>query len=272
MSGQPYFPESENEIARLEIKTERQAVIDQARWAGLRPGMRVLDVGCGPGLTTSILAELVQPGGSAVGIDRSEERIAHARSQYAADNIEFVRRNFFDDLTDLGEFDFVWMRFIHEYFLNGAFELTRHIADSVKPGGVLCLIDLDRNCLNHYGLSPRLEKTIQLLVELMMKTSNFDPFAGVKLHGYLNDIGFGQIRSEVRAHHLIYGKLSDKDRMNFWKKMEFGKNFSGWTFEEYEDGFAGFERECKAYLESERRFFYTPLIMACGVKPTAVSG
>jgi putative peptidoglycan lipid II flippase len=44
----------------LEEKTEKQAVIDQAHWAGLKPGMRVLDVGCGPGLTTSVLAWAAQ--------------------------------------------------------------------------------------------------------------------------------------------------------------------------------------------------------------------
>ena len=48
MSDQPYFPESEEELSRLENKTDRNAVIDQARWAGLSSGMRVLDVGCGP--------------------------------------------------------------------------------------------------------------------------------------------------------------------------------------------------------------------------------
>ena len=62
MSDQPYFPENEDEINRLEGKTEKQAVIDQARWAGLQPGMRILDVGCGPGITTAFLAEAAQPG------------------------------------------------------------------------------------------------------------------------------------------------------------------------------------------------------------------
>lgn len=267
MSDQPYFPESENEIARLEIKTERQAVIDQARWAGLRPGMRVLDVGCGPGLTTSILAELAQPGGSAVGIDRSEERIAHARSQYAADNIEFVRRNFFDDLTNLGEFDFVWMRFIHEYFLKEAFELTRHIADSVKPGGVLCLIDLDRNCLNHYGHSERLGKSIDELIWKLAENNNFDPMAGIKLHGHLYDLNFADIRVDIRAHHLIHGGLPERDRINFWQKIEVIALQSKYEFEHYEDGHAGFNAEFKDFFSSHKRFWYTPLIICSGIKP-----
>lgn len=267
MMDQPYFPESKDELNRLENKTDISAVIDQARWAGLCTGMQVLDVGCGPGITTYALAEAVGADGRVVGIDRSGERIAHARSRYGAQNVEFVQCNFFDDHSALGQFDFVWMRFIHEYFLKEALQLTKHIAQSVKAGGILCLIDLDRNCLNHYGLSPRLERTIEKIAECQMKNNNFDPFAGIKLQGHLLDVGFAEIQSEVRMHHLIYGKLSEKDRWNFWQKLELAARRSGWTFEDYEDGFAGFEREFKDYFEKERRFCYTPLIITRGVKP-----
>ncbi len=68
-------------------------------------------------------------------------------------------------------------------------------------------------------------------------------------------------------HHLICGELSDKDRWNFWQKLELGARRSGWTFEDYEDGFAGFEKEFKEYFADKRRFCYTPLIISRGVKP-----
>ncbi|KAL2145776.1 hypothetical protein VTI28DRAFT_6275 [Corynascus sepedonium] len=42
------------------------------------PGMRVLDVGCGPGNLTAYIASLVGSGGSVVGVDPSPERIALA--------------------------------------------------------------------------------------------------------------------------------------------------------------------------------------------------
>ena len=40
--------------------------------AGLKPGMRVLDAGCGPGDVSLIAAKLVGPTGSVVGLDRDE--------------------------------------------------------------------------------------------------------------------------------------------------------------------------------------------------------
>lgn len=267
MSDQPYFPESDNEIARLENKTEMQAVIDQARWAGLEPGMRILDVGCGPGITTSALAKAAAPGGLAVGIDRSAERIAHAGDKYASANVSFVRRNFFEPLDDLGEFDFVWMRFVAEYFLDGARQLVEHVARRVRPGGILCLADLDQNCLNHYGHSERLERTFRKIAECQMKANNFDPYIGRKLCVWMYDLGFSKIRVDVRPHHLVHGPLSEFDQWNWWQKIELAGRRSGWTFDDYEDGFEGFEKEFKEYLGSPRRFIYTPLIISCGIKP-----
>lgn len=50
---------------------------------GLESGMRVLDVGCGPGNITSYLADVVGAQGEVVGIDPSAERIALAREKVA---------------------------------------------------------------------------------------------------------------------------------------------------------------------------------------------
>ena len=267
MSDQPYFPESADELSRLVNKTDTAAVVEQARWAGLSPGMRVLDVGCGPGLTTAALAEAAAPGGLAVGIDRSPERVAHARGNHASANTDFHCRNFFDSQDDLGQFDFVWMRFIAEYFLGESEQLIRHVAKAVRPGGILCLADLDHNCMNHYGHSARLEKTFRKIAECQMTNNNFDPYAGRKLPTRLHDLGFADIRVEVRTHHLVYGELSEFNRRNWWQKIDIAARRSGWTFEDYADGFTGFAREFTEYFENPRRFAYTPIIIARGVKP-----
>src|SRR5262249_11537716 len=60
--------------------------------AGLRRGMRVADVGCGVGMVTALLAELVGPEGHVVGIDFSGAQLARARERLAAGgtNASFV--------------------------------------------------------------------------------------------------------------------------------------------------------------------------------------
>jgi SAM-dependent methyltransferase len=92
MNGPTYFMESEEESLRLDLKTDPGVVEEQARWAGVVPGMRVADLGCGAGKTTHILHRLVQPGGEVVGIDQSQLRIDYAAEHYAASGISYVRR------------------------------------------------------------------------------------------------------------------------------------------------------------------------------------
>src|SRR5262245_30887496 len=48
--------------------------------AGIRRGMRVADFGCGVGMVTAQLADLVGPEGHVVGLDASGAQIAQARA------------------------------------------------------------------------------------------------------------------------------------------------------------------------------------------------
>ncbi|WP_309889931.1 methyltransferase domain-containing protein [Archangium sp.] len=46
----------------------------------LRPGMRVLEIGCGPGAAAREVARRLGPGGHVLAIDRSDRAIAQARA------------------------------------------------------------------------------------------------------------------------------------------------------------------------------------------------
>ncbi|MCG2777986.1 MAG: methyltransferase domain-containing protein, partial [Desulfobacterales bacterium] len=68
----PYLMENLEESIRIELKTDPVVVRKQAMWCGLKPGLRVLDVGCGPGKTSATLHEMIQPDGELLGLDFSE--------------------------------------------------------------------------------------------------------------------------------------------------------------------------------------------------------
>jgi len=267
LSSHDYLMESDEEALRLELKTDAEVVRRQARWAGIQPGMRVADVGCGPGITTSILHELVQPGGSAVGIDLSAERLEYARQQYGGPEIDFIRHDVREPLELLGQFDFVWVRFFLEYHRTNSYAITQNISRLVKPGGILCLIDLDHNCLNHFGIPERMIQAFQRAVELVEKKADFDPYMGRKLYSFLYDLGFEEIQVDVAGHHVLYGEIRESDAFNFLKKVEIAPKKVGYDFPEYAGGFEEFLEEYKKEFAGPRRFTYSPLILCRGRRP-----
>ncbi|MEA5115054.1 MAG: methyltransferase domain-containing protein [Geobacteraceae bacterium] len=267
MQHKGYLMESADEATRLDMKTDVKALNRQALWAGIRPGMRVADIGSGSGITTSYLHALVQPGGAVTGVDASGERIAYARDRYGVGGIEFHRKDLLQPLDELGKFDFVWVRFVLEYFRSNSDSLVRNISSIVKPGGILCLVDLDHNCLNHYGMSTRLEKTLFGIIGALQEKANFDPYAGRKLYSYLYDLGYEDINVEVSAHHLIYGSLQESDSFNWMKKVEVAPKKIGYDFTEYEGGYEEFREEFRCFFNDPRRFTYSPIISCRGRKP-----
>lgn len=60
------------------------------RLANVQPGERVLDIGCGAGVTSLMLADAVGPGGYVTGVDVSRPMLALARSRPHAGNVEFI--------------------------------------------------------------------------------------------------------------------------------------------------------------------------------------
>jgi SAM-dependent methyltransferase len=267
MNRTSYLMEHEDEIVRLNMKTDRQRLTQQAQWAGIQPGMRVADIGCGSGKTTSYLHNLIQPGGKIVGVDASRSRISHAVEFYSGNGIEYVCRDMCEPLDDLGEFDFIWVRFVLEYHSSKSRDIVSNLTRLLKPGGILCLIDLDNNCLNHFGLNARLEKTVCSVIKILEKDFDFDPYAGRKLYSYLYELGYREIEVDAAAHHLIYGALDEVDAYNFGKKAEIAAKTSGYLFDEYPGGYNEFVEEFRSFFADPKRFTYTPIILCRGIKP-----
>jgi ubiquinone/menaquinone biosynthesis C-methylase UbiE len=267
MEPASYLMENPEESLRLDLKTDNEVTHKQALWAGLQPGMRVADIGCGSGKATVTLHELAQPSGSVVGIDMSEQRVSYATEHYGRPGLIFVSRSVREPLEDLGTFDFVWVRFLLEYYLTGSFDMVKNLDKLLKPGGILCLIDLDHNCLSHYGLPPRMERAFFALAQFLAEKADFDPYVGRKLYSYLYNLGYEEINVDLAAHHLIYGPIKTADDFNWTRKIEVGVRKFGFHFEEYKGGYEEFLNEFKRWFSDPGRFTYTPVICCRGRKP-----
>ncbi|PKN34487.1 MAG: methyltransferase type 11 [Deltaproteobacteria bacterium HGW-Deltaproteobacteria-19] len=268
-----YLMDNKEETVRLEVKTDPEAVREEARWCGVKPGMRVMDAGCGPGLTSSLLLEMARPGGEVVGVDYMEPRIQDAREKYGRQpGIEFLLHDLRRTLPPMEPFDLIWVRFVLEYNLQESLDIVRNLTSCLKPDGLLCLMDLDYNCLNHYPLPEPMDTALQEAMKLFQRNLNFDPYAGRKLYSYLYDLGFRDVVVCMKAHHLIYGNVRPSDLFNWTKKLEVAAVQVRGAFNAYPGGFEGFFSDFNEFFNDPRRFTYTPLILCKGRKPSAGPG
>ncbi len=263
---QGYLMENCDEGLRLETKTDPEAVKRQAAWAGIRPGMRILDIGCGNGVTTSALAELVGETGHVTGVDFSEERLALARERCPADRTSFVCHDIRKPYRSAQPYDAVWVRFLLEYFRKEQLEIVANCVAALRVGGIACMGDLDSNSLIHYGQTARLQSTVHDIMERLARDFNFDPYAGRRLYRHFYDLGFAEIDCLIETHHLFFGELPEKDAYNWLRKIELTAQKSGCRFEDYGGDYEAFRDEAQLFMLSPTRFTYTPLVVVRGRK------
>jgi SAM-dependent methyltransferase len=156
--------------------------------AGIGPGATVADVGCGPGAVLARLAELVAPDGRVDGVDGNPEAIACAAEETAGLKGATTRVGR-ADATGLapGTYDVAMCR--HVLAHNGGLEasIVGHLADLVRPGGSVYLIDVDLTAFREIPDDPELILH-QRYAEFHASQGN-DPTVGLRLGQLLEGAG-----------------------------------------------------------------------------------
>lgn len=133
------------EFERLGRQAERDDGLTERlfRAAGIGPGMRVLDVGCGAGHVSSLVAKLVGPDGSVVGVDRGADVLAYARRRLAdRGNVSFVQGDFRTEGLVGEGYDAVVGRYVLMY-QSDPVGVIAHLARYLRPGGVVAFHEMD---------------------------------------------------------------------------------------------------------------------------------
>ena len=112
--------------------------------AGIKAGMRVADLGCGTGMITQLLAQLVGRTGEVIGVDYSADQVIQAQALLPAEmtNVRFVAASATETGLARGSFDLVYCRFLLIHLKDPEAALSE-MRELLKPGGIIVCEDGD---------------------------------------------------------------------------------------------------------------------------------
>ena len=168
--------------------------------AGIAPGQRVLDFGCGAGDVSLLLSPMVGPKGRVIGVDRALEGIKTARARAHAKNLHNIEFFNADDLALMAmhapeSFDAVVGRIVLMYQSDPVATLKR-LKSLVRPGGVV-MFEEAQMCLGWQGTYPRSSVFDQIWhwVSSVCGRAGIELNAGMRLRNQLLAAGFENPRA-----------------------------------------------------------------------------
>lgn len=167
------------------------------RRAGVRPGLRCLDLGCGGGEGTFELALLAGPGGSVTGLDMDAEKLALAREaaqERGIGNVEFRAGNV-NEWDEPDAYDFVYCRFLLQH-LTQPLDLLRRMWAAVRAGGVIAVEDADFDGLFCDPPNAGFDFYRTMYPEVCRRNGG-DPAIGRKLYRYFGQAGIPDAQSRL---------------------------------------------------------------------------
>lgn len=159
------------------------------RQAGLAPGMRVLDVGCGGGDVAFLVADLVGPGGEVVGTERVSSALqwAISRAQFRSiSNIRFLEGDPAEMSFD-EPFDAVVGRHVLMYYPDPVAAL-RKLQHYLGPGGLTVFQEFDMANCRSFPPAPTFDHALSLIRQTLLATGAHVQL-GLELHQVYLDAG-----------------------------------------------------------------------------------
>jgi ubiquinone/menaquinone biosynthesis C-methylase UbiE len=177
----------------------------------LSPGLRLLDVGCGPGSITVGLARAVSPGES-VGVDLAPAIIEEARS--LALDIPSLRFEVADGYAlpfEATSFDVVHAHQVLQHVARPV-EALREWRRVLRPGGIVAVREVDFGTMSRWPRSPALDRFYEVYYGVAARNGT-DADAGRRLAAWVTEAGFVDL--EVGATVKVFATRADIENWGY---------------------------------------------------------
>ena len=208
----PYVIHSDDECERLELQARLANIEGHLRHLPIAGAHRVLDVGCGSGSMSRLIARSF-PEVEVVGIDVREQYLDYARARAREEglhNLTFEHGDVFALPFPDASFGLVWSK----YLLQWLREPKTALAESkrvAKPGGHVVSCDYVGCVVEHFPIDPELEQKIREIMALLV-----DVNIGRKVPAYMIALGFRDVEVDIEMDTLftVIGRIDPERRQN----------------------------------------------------------
>ncbi len=182
----------------------------------LNSGMKILNVGSGPAILATEMANEMNGNGKIYCIERDDKVCEKAEELITKNNLSdniVIRKgdvvdNFPLNEDEWGTFDLAEARFLLEH-VHDPQRVIEQMVQSVRPGGRVILCDDDHSSFRLYPENEDVSKLLNELSKVYLQAGN-DPFVGQKIAHYLNNAGATPVRSSM----IHFGGVGGSSRLN----------------------------------------------------------
>lgn len=184
----------------------------------LKPGMTVLDVGCGTGAITSGIAELVGPNARVVGVDNNPALIEKARQTYKnLPNLSFEIADIYN-LPFHGEFDIVTSARVLQW-LSKPKDALNQMIQSTKENGRVLVLDYNHTKIAWKPEIPETMKTFYKAFLQWRSDAGMDNEIADRLQHLFKEAGLTNIKISQQNENTKQDDHDFHDHITIWANV-----------------------------------------------------
>lgn len=186
--------------------------------SAIKPGMRVLDIGCGTGTISKDIANLVGPEGYVIGIDNTASFIAEGKDLFSdIPNLEFIHTDIFEFDT-LEKFDLIISARTFQWIstIDKAIDKVKAL---LKPQGQISILDYNHEMINWVPKIPASMQNFYNMFLMWRKDAGMNNRIGFDMIEILEEHGFHDVQVFNADEHYERANEQDVSKIKIWSQV-----------------------------------------------------